>query len=169
MHIKFLLLVAFIWLCICQEVQAQKYLLLHKANSKRRYQIYPGEVIRYKLKDQDNYLEDIIRDFDVEKNLIIFDIGAINVNNIAAVDIRPYEKKPGISISRWGTWFIAGGVAYVVITGFNGLRRAGNEIVINESVWIISGSLVAIGVFLKLMKKKKFKPKGNRLIEIVEI
>jgi hypothetical protein len=147
---------------------SQKYLLLSKATGRLRYEIFPGQPLRYKLQDDKSYQQDIIR--GLGKDEIYFTIDTVNINDIRTVDVSKLNPSRGISLNRWGTAFITSGVLLVFFDGFHDTVMLEENIEIDDSIWIASGSLVGAGILMKILKRRKFRvDRKNNLIQIIEV
>ena len=85
---------------------AQKMLLLERAGSAKTTKMYIGDVLRYRLNGKEDYwYESVITDILPEKNVILLDNFATNVDSIYSIKVhrRPITRLAGGALFTFGS------------------------------------------------------------------
>ena len=147
-----------IWLLVgfTLNCQAQEVLLLEVKNQVEAYRYVPGDVLIYRAKESKEWQQRTIIRFIPESNLIIFDDGMVNLNEIGYVQRHNYiAKGAGKLLAGFGgAWLLFGGI----------LGVAGKE----DFTWTtlaIGAAGIGLGqLFIHVAGKRNYKmDKYNRL------
>ncbi len=105
-------------LCLagCIQVIGQDFLVLSGLGTGKRFKIYEGDEIRFKLRDAPHYNNGIIQ--DLKNDSIHFADSKVAVADIAVVDIKKYNYhrlNPDIP----GNAAVYAGIGYLLVDQFN--------------------------------------------------
>ena len=137
---------------LAQTAQAQ-YLVLRKKGSKRKYEYTVGSMFKYKQKGFDMYFTDRITDF--ADSTIILENNLIAIDQIAQVDIQnAFSNRAEILMlgENYLPWI---GVGLLAIDLINHTLVDGNDFSLDRGVTTVSGVLVATGLSLRFLRRKK--------------
>jgi len=162
---KIFFFIAFIGIAT-HALNAQNILILEKTGTKKKTTFKSGDFIRYKLKDQDHYLQDHI--VSVKDSSLVFHYNKVSINEIEAIDISKKRFAP-IDLKKIGTLMQVVGIGYIAIDNLNRYVVQGEEYEFDESVWILGGSLFVAGTGMKLLRPRKFKVGGRFRIRVIDI
>ncbi|MGD1892441.1 MAG: hypothetical protein ACFB15_17860 [Cyclobacteriaceae bacterium] len=116
---------------------------------------YPGDWFVFKLKDDDVIYRGAITSLDVKNNSILVETARIDLANVTVV----YSQKE--RRDRYSDKLITAGVLFPIIDHFNNSVIMDNEFSWNRGVLIASGALVASGLAIKLLRRRKYRTKGR--------
>lgn len=149
---------------ISQEVFAQRFLVLEKMGTRKRYEYYEGDKFVYQLKDQNGFRTDNI--VAIGDTALVLENGSVPFRLISAVDLRQF-KGAWVGI---GSTFIAAGVVLFAIDYINQAVVAGNsDPGIDKGVAIGSAILAGSGAAMIILANKKVKLKKNWRLRVVDI
>jgi hypothetical protein len=143
-YLLFALLIGF-----AVQLQAQQYLILQKSGKAKNFKYQPGNTISLKTVDGDFFIRGEITAIK-DSAFWIDDRMKIELDKIALV----FRKSGFLNRLSW-LFFVRGGVAYFLIDGAN-RTIAGDQPVIDESTWLISGAMIATGVALRPLVTRKY-------------
>lgn len=145
---------------------AQNVLLLEKTGTNKRTTFRSGDLIRYKLADEDHYRNDYI--VSIKDSSLVFHYHKINIEEISEIDIRK-KNFIDIDLEKVGSAMQIAGAGYVVLDNFNRYVVQGENYEFDNDVWITGGALIAIGTGVKFLKPRKFKVGGKYKLRIIDI
>ena len=140
---------------------SQNFLELKKIGMKKKIEFYPGEEIRFKLKNDENFSRAYITGvYDGYMNLNRI---KINFEDIERVDIREKSSNTFIGIGK--TLFVVSlGYLTIDLVNLTVVRGISLKNAFNQNQALISFSGLTLGISLQFIKKKYFKNKGlNRV------
>ena len=140
---------------------SQNLLELKKLGKKKKIEFYPGEEIRFKLKNDENFSRAYITGvYDGYMNLNRI---KINFEDIERVDIREKSSNTFIDIGK--TLFVVSlGYLTIDLVNLTVVRGISLKNAFNQNQALISFSGLTLGISLQFIKKKYFINKGlNRL------
>jgi len=140
---------------------SQNLLELKKLGKKKKIEFYPGEEIRFKLKNDENFSRAYITGvYDGYMNLNRI---KINFEDIERVDIREKSSNTFIDIGK--TLFVVSlGYLTIDLLNLTVVRGISLKNAFNQNQALISFSGLTLGISLQFIKKKYFINKGlNRL------
>lgn len=135
-------------------LQAQ-YLVLRKKGTKRKYEYTVGSTLVYKQKGFDVYFKDRITDF--ADSTIILENNLLALSQIEVVDIQnSFSNRPEIFMlgENYLPWIGAGLMAIDLI---NHTVVDGNSFSLDPGVTTVSAAMIATGLGLKFIRRKKVK------------
>jgi len=148
-------------------VKAQKeYIVVEKTLSNKQITYSSGDVITYKLKNEDFFRSDHI--VALNDSSIEFHYNQILYEEIAQVNISGH-RFTGLDVKSIGTYAQIAGIAYIAIDQFNQVIVRGEEATFNQGVWIAGGSIFLGGTILKLLSPKKIKLGGKYRIRYMNL
>ncbi|WOK07959.1 MAG: hypothetical protein ACMVP2_19660 [Imperialibacter sp.] len=155
---KTLLLLSLVTL-LCFPLRAQQpYLLFHKSNT-REAQYFAGEVIAFRIKDNDFKVTDQIKGF--RDGLVLFD----------GYEVHPNDFEVLYTDQKTRAWF-AFGYKFVKLTMIAGAGYLALDVIntgrFDKNTMIISGSLIGAGLIGRLFIREKFKIKGKKKMVVIE-
>ncbi len=145
---------------------SQKYLVVEKLGTRKRYEYQVGQEITYKLKTEDFYRTDVIT--QLETNVIAFGFGFYSFEQIEAVNIGRKPRR-GVDASKFSPFLLLGGAGYFLLDQFNNSVINGNKLSINDNVLRTSSVLVGLGALPLVLKKRRVKLKRNWRLRLVDI
>ena len=154
-HLLVLLLIA---LPLAHCLAQQPYLLFHKSN-KREAQYFAGEVIAFRIRDNDFKVTDQIKGFS--NGLVLFDGYEVNPNDF---EVLYADDKTRIWFAfryKFARLTLIAGAGYLALDVLN----TGE---FDRNTMIISGSLIGAGLIGRLFIREKFKIKGSKKMVVIE-
>ena len=145
---------------------SQKYLVVEKLGTRKRYEYRVGQKITYKLKNEDFFRTDVIT--QLETNVIAFGFGFYSFEQIEAVNINR-KPRSGVDATKFSPFLLLGGAGYFLLDQFNNSVINGNKLSINDNVLRTSSVLVGLGALPLILKKRKVKLKKNWRLRLVDI
>jgi len=143
---------------------AQKFLVLEKLGTHKRYEYHIGDEITFKIEDEDFFRHSVIE--DVLDSVIIFDYGFFSFRDIESVNVRGSTGNP---VTRFAIPLMVGGVILFLADQFNETVIGGRKASINKGVTIASGSLLGAGLLMLIPGNGIKKIKGNWRLRLVDI
>ncbi|MEM6522225.1 MAG: hypothetical protein AAGF85_07055 [Bacteroidota bacterium] len=137
-------------------LSAQYYLQLKKRN-KVIHTYSSGDNIIFRLKDDKFYYDQMI--MGVTDTTIKFRLYDVSIQDIELVKV-PSRSSYGLDLLSSAT--LTAGIFFLAIDQANQLFVQDEGLGPSDEVLIISGVLVGSGLFIKLLKKKKFSFKNQK-------
>lgn len=156
-------LVTILVLLICLPATAQRKLIIAKRASPAKYVFYEGDEIRFKLKGEKFWNKALIQ--GLGEDFIRLHYTTIKLSEIEAIDISSVGG--GHFLKLVSGIAITAGVGFAAIDQFNRTVVDG-EPGVDEKTMIIAGGLVASGVILNLLRRKKVKVGGRFRLRVGE-
>jgi hypothetical protein len=142
------------------------YLLLQKAGSQKQVIFEEGEEIRYKVKGEDHFRKDFIVGLNGDR--IVFHYQEVMLSDIEVIDIR--QKEFGtFNLSSGGSKVIIAGSLYIIADYVSQTLIREEEGGLSGSTYAVGGGIIAVGILMKLAKKKKFRPGGRYILDIIDL
>ncbi|MEQ8808336.1 MAG: hypothetical protein RIE59_04650 [Imperialibacter sp.] len=136
----------------------QPYLLFHKSNT-REAQYFAGEVIAFRIKDNDFKVTDQIKGF--RDGLVLFD----------GYEVHPNDFEVLYADHKTRIWF-AFRYKFVKLTMIAGAGYLALDVIntgrFDKNTMIVSGSLIGAGLIGRLFIREKFKIKGKKRMVVIE-
>jgi len=165
--LAFLPPLSFFLLFIIQLAEAQKeYIVVEKTLSNKQITYSSGDIISYKLKDEDFFRTDHI--VALNDSSIEFHYNQILYTEIAQINIKGHQFS-GMNYLSIGTYAQIVGIAYIAIDQFNQVVVRGEDASFNQGVWIAGGAIFLGGTMLKLLSPKKVKLGGKYRIRYMNL
>lgn len=140
-------------LLLAQSGFGQKFLVLEKMGTKKRYEYYPGDQIIFKTPSEDYFTKGTIA--GITDSLIYFKDRSLAISEITDVDISSVK---GPSFGTYaGTYMMVGGGLLLLIDVVNQTWIQGGSYGSSTGVLITSGALMGAGAILVFAKKKRKK------------
>jgi len=133
---------------------AQQYLIVKKRQHTKLV-FESGDYIKFRVKGEKHWRKQLIVGF--LENGIRFHYFDVLLEDIEAVKRPKSSLKAGAANT-----LIWAGVGYLIIDQFNQFVIRDEPVDVNESTWIVSGTLVGIGVLWKLLMRKKYMIDGMK-------
>jgi hypothetical protein len=147
----------FFFVCLTCTAQRQ-YLLFHK-NNMREAQYFAGEVISFRIKDNDFKVTDQIKGF--RDGRVLFD----------GYEVDPADFEVLYADHKTRVWF-AFRYKFVKLTMIAGAGYLALDVIntgrFDKNTMIISGSLIGAGLIGRLFIKERFKIKGEKKMVVIE-
>lgn len=143
---------------------AQKFLVLEKMGTHKRFEYHIGDEITFKVKNEEFFRTSTIE--DLVDSVIIFDYGFFTFKDIESVRVRGRE---GTGPTRFAVPLMVGGVVLFLADQFNETVVGGREATLNKGVTIASGSLIGAGLLMLIPGKGVKKLKRNWRLRLVDI
>ena len=145
-------------------IQAQDKLLIGKPGKPATYEFHEGEMIRFKLKGERYWNKGYIQGLYSDR--IRFHYNTILLDEIEFIDVRDRGKGRFLHTFAWiGT---RGGAGFAAISQINKSFVA-DEPGIEEKAISIGAAIVAGGILLSILKKRKVRVGKKYRIRIGEI
>ena len=165
--LAFLPPLSFFLLFIIQLAEAQKeYIVVEKTLSNKQITYSSGDIISYKLKDEDFFRTDHI--VALNDSSIEFHYNQILYDEISQVNIKGLRFS-GVNYLSIGTYAQIAGIAYIAIDQFNQVVVRGEDASFNRGVWIAGGAIFLGGTVLKMLEPKKVKLGGKYRIRYMNL
>ncbi|HLF65945.1 MAG TPA: hypothetical protein VI603_19435 [Saprospiraceae bacterium] len=160
---KNLVLIA-ITLCLTASIHAQIYLQLEKAGTLKTIRYSEGDVLIFRLKNDDKgWYERIILSLDVKRNRLIFPDVVIPIDSIEAIRL---ERK-AVAAQIIGTALQAGGINLMLFTGYDAIFHD------RDVDWTSMGSgflNIAIGTVLKrIFRHAVFRISTRKRLRLLDL
>jgi hypothetical protein len=140
----------------------QIHLAVKDRAGKKREVFYLSERLVFRLKNDATVYEGTITSIDAKKNEIQIGTASVNLQDIAVL----YSQKE--RRDRYSGKLLSAGILYPLVDQFNHVVIRDNEFGLNRGVVIASGALIASGLAIKLLKRKKYRLKNRfRLVFVL--
>jgi len=133
---------------------AQVRLAIKNPSGKQKEVFYPSNRLVFKLKKDKTIYNGRIVYLDVKNNKIQIGTESIELSNIRQV----YSQKSTRHKSLAAPLFLVG-LAYPLIDQFNTVVISNNDFSWNRNVLNASGGFIFSGLFIRLLKRKKYRLK----------
>ena len=144
----------------------REFIVVEKTLSSKQIKYSSGDVITYKLKDEDFFRSDHI--VALNDSSIEFHYNRVLYNEISQIDISGL-RFGNMNFQGIGTYAQIVGIAYIAIDQFNQVVVRGEDASFNKGVWIAGGSIFLGGTILKLLSPKKVKLGGKYRIRYMNL
>jgi len=144
---------------------SQTFLVLEKMGTKKRYEYYPGESIKVKMKGEEYYMTEYIT--SMSDSTLNFTERSVFLSNIDAINISSKPRR--LKIARHAPQILKAGIGLFFIDQFNNVIVRGNSASIDRSITIASATIASTGALLLFTKPKTKKIKRWWRVRIVEI
>ncbi len=144
-------------------LDAQKMLQLDRFGKKKASYIKVGQEIEFRLKGDDYFYVLPVRDLDAEKNLIIFDTGEINIDDIEEIKLK--KNAPMMRALR--AKLITFGLSWALYTGIG--AAAGGPAFTLATIFVSGTAFIAGGIFSFFLFKRKMKLGKKRNLRIIDL
>lgn len=159
------------FLLINQAGIAQKFIQLELPGDPISTKYFEGSSIAYKLKDYpDEYFNKVIRQINIENEILVFDDGYIEVSEITHIRrFRPWVKALGYSLNTFGVvWITYGALGAALTDGGGGFGNEGNQF--GWDTAIIGGVAIFAGwIMRKWLYKKDYKLGKHARLRMLDI
>ena len=148
-------------ICFSNLCFSQNFLELKKLGKEKKIEFYPGEEIRFKLKNDENFSRAYIT--GVYDEYMSFNKIKINFKDIEMVDVR---KKSSDSFIKIGNLVSISSLGFFTIDLLNltVVRGIAFKNAFDQNQALVSFSAFTLGISLRFIKQKYFKNKGlNRI------
>lgn len=132
---------------------AQKFLVLEKMGTKKRYEYYTGDDIIFKTPNEDYFSKATIS--GITDSLIYFGDHSIAIAEITDIDISSIRKSSFATYA--GSYMMVGGVLLLALDAVNQTLVQGGSYESSTGVFVASGALIGTGALLVFAKKNKKK------------
>jgi hypothetical protein len=148
-------------------VEAQKeFIVVEKTLSNKQITYSSGDIISYKLKNEDFFRTDHI--IALNDSAIEFHYNQILYHEISQVNIKGHRFS-GVNYMSIGTYAQVAGLAYIAVDQFNQVVVRGEDASFNQGVWIAGGTIFLGGTILKMLAPKKIKLGGKYRIRYMNL
>ena len=159
----FTLLIGLLAFLLTASSHAQKTLNLYKSGRFKVIQFKVGDVLQFRMKNDDVFYKLPIKDLKGDK--IIFPTGAVHIHSIAAIRCNRNKSLARFLNSTGQSLYVFAG-SWIFFTGVDVLY-GGNPL--TWTVATVSGTAVALGwILVKLSKPKTYKLNEKRFLKILE-
>jgi hypothetical protein len=156
------ILVLLVFYFIAGHLSAQRTLMVEKTGSSKKYFYHTGDYMKLRVSKQDTLLKGklwSIRDSTVSiSELRPFDVRLGNIGSVYKQFAFP---------KRFGRYMGIAGVSIFAIMAFNHLIN--NEQVFTTDMYIISGSLLGVGLISFSLKEKRCRTDRGWKIKVLDI
>lgn len=153
-------------LLIFSDLAAQKYLVLEKVGTRKRFEYPVGSTLAFRLKGEDFFRTGTIT--DLVDSVIVLDYTFFKLNAIDAINIkgRPTSR---VNKSPYAITLIAAGAVLFLGDMFNETVTSGNNYTLNNSITIASGSMIGAGLIWMFVRHDVRRLKRNWRLRVVDI
>ena len=148
---------------VSNNLHSQYYLELKKASQTKSFKFFPGEKIRFKLKDDENFTQAYITGISEDK--LRFNYIEVPVSDIEIVDIR---RKSSNFFKSSGKYIAGGSIAFFIIDFVNLslVQKVKYKDVYNKDLLIRCSLSFGVGALFTFVKRKYFVKKQMNRIRI---
>ncbi len=158
---RFIFLVLFCCISITSFGQGEKYLVLDKPGRIKRMRFYVGDELKFKLAGERHLYKDVIEAIS-DTNITIRGTW-IPIREIAAV----VQYKEGNLLKQAIYVLPRAGILYFLADTFNPIFTGG-EVSVSRSGVILSSSLIAGSLVLRLFTKRTYRINNYRTLKVLE-
>lgn len=153
-------------LLMSTDLLAQKYLVLEKMGTRKRFEYSIGSTFAFQLKGEDFFRSGTIT--DLVDSIIVLDYTFFNIKNVEAVNIRGREKSR-VNASPYPITLVTAGAILFLGDLFNETIVEGNSASLDKGITIASSSMVGVGLLWMFLRNDTRKLKRNWRLRIVDI
>lgn len=164
-------LLVFMTCIVVQFCSAQKFIQLELPGDPIASKYYEGSSIAYKLVDYpDEFFNKRIEKIDIENNLLVFDDGFINVDDITHIRrFRPWAKALGYSLNTFGVvWIGYGALGAAFVDDDDRFGDEGSRFGWDTAI-IGTTAIVAGWILRKWLYKKDYKIGKHARLRMLDI
>lgn len=167
---KLLAIYFVLFLVLVQLGVAQKFIQLELPGDPIANKYFEGRIISYKLEDYpDDFFDKTIQRIDIENNLLVFDDGFINVDEITHIRrYRPWAKALGYLLNTFGAVWLGYGAIATSFADDDGFGNEGTKFGWDTAI-IGSTAIVAGWVLRKWLYKKDYKLGKHARLRMLDI
>jgi hypothetical protein len=145
-------------------VRAQRVLLFEKLTESKSERLYEGDVLRYKLKEEDYWREGYIREMRPDIQALVINDGFVMLDDIAVVDRgTTFAAKAGLGLITFGVGWSAFALIGYNTDGDPNTQYSGGDAA-------VTATSVATGFLLwKILGTRRFKPGKYKRLRIVDV
>jgi hypothetical protein len=134
-----------------------------KYDNLKKYEVFNGDVLEYKLKGQHSYrLNKIV---NMQDSMIVFsNDSVIKLNQIKAICIR----KSNFVMRLFQSAYITGGGLFFFLNTTNNIINERNPI-LDPKAALIGASLITTGLLIKQIGVKRIRINHNKTLKIVDL
>jgi len=142
---------------VSNNLHSQYYLELKKVSQTKSFKFFPGEKIRFKLKDDENFTQAYITGISEDK--LRFNYIEVSVSDIEIVDIR---HKSSNFFKSSGKYIAGGSISFFIIDFMNLslVQKVKYKDVYNKDLLIGCSLSFGVGALLTFVKRKYFVKKN---------
>lgn len=155
---------------IVQLSVAQKFIQLELPGDPIATKYFEGSSIAYKVVDYpDEYFDKTISKIDIENNLLVFNDGFINVDDITHIRrYRPWAKALGYSLNAFGAVWLGYGALAAAFAQDDGRGNEGSRFGWDTAI-IGTTAIVAGWILRKWLYKKDYKIGKHARLRMLDI
>lgn len=146
--------------------QPSPYLLLKKAGTQKEVVFYEGDEIRFRIRGEDHYRRALIQGLRIDT--VRFHYFEVAIRDIEVIDIRGHRYQH-FHFASAGSKVIAAGMLFLAGDYVNQKLIQDEPGGLSTQTWAIAGSIVGAGLILKLFQKRRFRPGGRYIIDIIDM
>ncbi len=152
---------------VLQAQQAvEPYLLLQKAGTQRTAIFREGDEIRFQLRGDNYFRKDLIQ--GLRRDTVRFHYYEIALTDFEVIDISK-KRFQNFHFDSGGNKVIAAGLLFLAGDYINQKLIQDEPGGVSAQTWAISGGIIGAGFLMKLFRKRKFRPGGRFIIDIVDL
>jgi hypothetical protein len=143
---------------------AQKVLQIEKYGKAKTKKIYIGEELTYKLYDDDFWYTHVIKDIDVENNLLVFEDRFVNIKNIEKIrwEIR-WSKGARSTLYLFGAAWSASALIGTATDGNPDTNYRWSDAIVTGTSWLL-GWIVP-----KIFKYKTYRFGKRKRLRVLDL
>ena len=148
------------------QVVNEPYLILMKAGTSKQVVFLEGDEIRYKLSGEDHFRKNLI--VGLRRDTIRFHYHDVALSELEVIDIR-HKGFQNFHYSSGGTKVIMAGLLFLAGDYVSQKLIRDEDGPLSSGTYAISGTIIGVGLLMKLIEKKKFRPGGRFIIDIIDM
>lgn len=143
----------------------EPYLLLQKAGTQRKAVFLEGDEIRFQIRGDNYFRKDFI--LGLRRDTVRFHYYEIALRDFEVIDISK-KRFQNFHFDSGGNKVIAAGILFLAGDYINQKLIQDEPGGVSAQTWAISGGIIGAGFLMKLFRKRKFRPGGRFIIDIVD-
>lgn len=162
---KALSFISIIFLFLALNVSSQQSLqvITERFGKVKKYEIFPKELLHYKLKGQLFYKTNTI--VNLRDSFIVFsNDSVIRLNRIKAIRL---DSKNHLA-QTFRSIFIVGGIGFIALNTTNNAINDVSPLIDKRAVYV-SGALIGTGILMKFLTTKYIRINKRKVVKISEI
>jgi len=144
----------------------EPYLLLRKAGTRKQVVFKEGDEIRYRLRGENYFRKSTI--LGLHPDTVRFHYFEVPVSDFEVIDIKG-QNFQNFHYNSGGNKVIIAGVLFVVADYVSQELIRDEEGGLSGETYAIAGGIISVGIIMKLLEKRKFRPGGRYIIDIIDL
>ncbi len=154
------------WLPLLAQQGSGPYLLLKKSGTSKQVVFREGDQIRYRMRGEDHFRKGLI--LGLRRDTVRFHYFEVPLSDFEVIDISSHNFQ-NFHYSHGGDKVIIAGVLFLAADFVSQKLIRDEEGELSPATYAISGGIIGAGFLMKLFHKRKFRPGGRYIIDIIDL